>query len=320
MTVPLLLLTVAGLLAVGGGPVLANAAWPQAAPRLAVAMWQALSWAVLSSVVLAGLALALPTLPMAVNGDLADFLGACALALRAQYATPGGTTAAVGGAVLAVLVVARLAQRAVVSIVGVRRSRRHQLQGLAVLGDGRPHPGVQVVRDGRPVVYCLPGRRGRVVVTTGALDRLPADQLTVVLAHERAHLRGRHDLVLLFTAVLASAFPFVPLFRGAQRRVPGLLEMAADDAAVRSGGRHALARALGTLSQTATPVGALGAGGASALARVLRLSQPRCSLGRGRGGLVVLGIVLTLAAPIAIAVAPVVSAAAMDYCPMLFPS
>ena len=136
MTVPLLLLTIAGLLGIGGGPVLANAAWPQAAPRLAVAMWQALSWAVLSSVVLAGLALALPTLPMTVTGDLADFLGACALALLAQYATPGGATAGVCGAVLASLVVARLAQRAVVSITAVRRARRRQLHGLAVLGTG----------------------------------------------------------------------------------------------------------------------------------------------------------------------------------------
>ena len=174
--------------------------------------------------------------------------------------------------------------------------------------------------DGRPVVYCLPGRRSLVVVTTGALDQLPAGQLTVVLAHERAHLRGRHDLVLLFTAILAAAFPFVPLFRGALRWVPWLLEMAADDAAVRSGGRHALARALGTLADAATPVGALSAGGASALARVHRLSQPHCSLGRGRDGLVLLGLVLALVAPIAIAVAPAVSAAAMDYCPLLFPT
>lgn len=273
----------------------------------------------LSSVTLAGIALALPTLPRSATGDLAALLDACALALRSQYATPGGVVASVLGVAVVLAVVARLAQRAILTALEVRRTRRRQLGGLMLVGNVRRHPGVHVVHDPRPAIYCLPGRRGRIVATTTALDRLPAEQLGVVLAHERAHLRARHDLVVLFTEVLATAFPFVPVFRAARDRVPALLEMAADDSAVRCGSRHDLARALVTLAEGQAPVGTLGAGGSSALSRVIRLSRPAQRLGRGRSGLVLLGLVLALAGPVAIAAAPALAAAAMDYCPMPIP-
>ena len=65
---------------------------------------------------------------------------------------------------------------------------------------------MRLIDDEHPAVYCLPGRR-RIVMTTGALRCLDARQLEAVLAHERAHLSGRHHLVLTFANALKDAFP-----------------------------------------------------------------------------------------------------------------
>ena len=54
----------------------------------------------------------------------------------------------------------------------------------------------------RPPTAC-PALRSRIVISAGTLDLLDQAELAAVLAHERAHLRERHDLVLLpFTALL----------------------------------------------------------------------------------------------------------------------
>src|SRR5690606_10980018 len=58
-----------------------------------------------------------------------------------------------------------------------------------------------------PMAFCLPGIRSRVVLTEGVLDRLTPQQLAAVIAHERAHLRARHDLVLEAFIALHAAFP-----------------------------------------------------------------------------------------------------------------
>jgi hypothetical protein len=47
-----------------------------------------------------------------------------------------------------------------------------------------------------PRRYCVPSLRHRVVLTTGAVAALEPRQLRAVIAHERAHLWGRHDLVI----------------------------------------------------------------------------------------------------------------------------
>jgi Zn-dependent protease with chaperone function len=86
----------------------------------------------------------------------------------------------------------------------------------------RPGPtGVRVIDDEHPAVYCLPGRR-RIVLSTGAVCCLYGRHLEAVLAHERAHLSGRHHLLLTFASALRDAFPR-PGFRhrGAADRRPG---------------------------------------------------------------------------------------------------
>src|SRR5439155_5067377 len=136
--------------------------------------------------------------------------------------------------------------------------------------DGRAY---RYVASDRPAVYCLPGRR-RIVLTTGALTRLDDRELDAVLAHERAHLSGRHHIVIALAVALQRAFPLVRFFAIAARQVAYLVEIAADDAAVRRAPRLTVASALLAVATPGVPAGALGAGGSAAAQRIQRLINP----------------------------------------------
>jgi Zn-dependent protease with chaperone function len=94
-----------------------------------------------------------------------------------------------------------------------------------------PAPGAAVLLDAVPrVAYCVPGRPATIVLSSGALAVLDPAQLTAVLAHERAHLAGRHHLLISLTRGLSASFPAVPLFTQGPGEVARLAEMCADDA------------------------------------------------------------------------------------------
>lgn len=152
------------------------------------------------------------------------------------------------------------------------------------------HPGV--------AVYCLPGLRNRVVLSRGAVQTLGAPELTAVLAHERAHLRARHDLVLEFFTVLHRAVPAPLRSAAALAEVHLLVEALADRAAIRHTGPVPLARALVALTGARHPEATLGAGVSAAQARV-RLALVT-DAGRPRPGLTV----ATLAFSAAVLLAP----------------
>ncbi len=104
-----------------------------------------------------------------------------------------------------------------------------------------------------------------------------------VLAHERAHVRGRHHLAVALAVAAADALPRVPLCRAAPGAVGVLCELAADAAAVRRHGPAAVRAALaGTAGRTVTPRGAVGF---DAFPEVRRswLDSPRSVLLRGDG-------------------------------------
>jgi Zn-dependent protease with chaperone function len=165
---------------------------------------------------------------------------------------------------------------------------------------------VAVVDDDAPAAYCLPCGRYRVVISAGALDVLGTDQLRAVLAHERAHLGGRHHLILSVAAALSRAFPRVPLFTRAEPELGRLAEMAADDAAARRQGAEHLARALVILSKAGARPAALAAGGPAAVTRIERLlDPPRPRQARHAR----LAIVAALLFPAAIACLPLIMAA-----------
>ncbi|OBG73600.1 Zn-dependent protease with chaperone function, partial [Mycobacterium sp. E3298] len=166
-----------------------------------------------------------------------------------------------------------------VAIANRRRRAHHRMVvDLVGLGHGGalPQPcahtrDLRVLDVPQPLAYCLPGVRSRVVVSEGALSTLADAEVAAILTHERAHLRARHDLVLeAFTAVHA-AFPRLVRSANALGAVQLLVELLADDAAVRAAGRTPLARALVACASGRAPSGALAAGGPSTVVRVRRL-------------------------------------------------
>jgi Zn-dependent protease with chaperone function len=189
---------------------------------------------------------------------------------------------------------------------GVRRAgRRARAHGRAARITGRPHApggagaagraGAVVLDAPQPAAYCVPGRPATIVLTTAALAILDAGQLAAVLAHERAHLAGRHHLLTGLTRGLAAVLPGVPLFARGPQEVARLAELRADDAAARRSGRFPLVAALLAMGTgAAVPTAALGATGGATAARVQRLLDPPA---RGaRGAFALLAVILVLAA------------------------
>lgn len=142
-------------------------------------------------------------------------------------------------------------------------STREHAEAARIVGQRAGGEDAPFVLDAaRPAVYCVPGRPPTIVVTSGALAVLNTEQLTAVLAHERAHLAGRHHLLLAVTRSLAAVAPFVPLFARGAAEVARLAEMRADDAAARRAGgqgRRTLLTALLAMGAGVTAASALAA-------------------------------------------------------------
>ncbi|MCU6481804.1 M56 family metallopeptidase [Arthrobacter sp. A2-55] len=316
MTVALVLFGYAVALAVFAGPLLRRARWVDRAPRLAIALWHALSVTVLASAAMAGLALTVPTVQ--VSGDLAALLRACVMALREQYASPGGAAAGATGAVLALAILARTLWCLARAALRAARDRARHRQVLDIVGRPDRGHGFTILDCAESAAYCLPGRQRRTVVTTAALQALDGGQLAAVLAHERAHLAERHDLALTFSAAIATAFPAVKLFRDAAAETARLVELRADDVATDRTDRLTVAGALLAVASHGTPavpVGAMAAGGAGAAARVRRLIPPRRPLGRAQATAGSLAVAVLLALPVLVLGGPAATASQHNLCP-----
>jgi Zn-dependent protease with chaperone function len=161
------------------------------------------------------------------------------------------------------------------SVTALRsRSREH---AKAVLLVGRPtmRSGVVVVDAHRPAAYCVSGHPPAIVVTSAAWSALSTSELAAVVAHEQAHIAGRHHQVMMVLRAMATAFPRLPLLTQSVQAVGALLEMCADDAAA---GRHGANTLLGGLLVMATPhrvpAEGLAAAGTATAVRAMRLADP----------------------------------------------
>lgn len=286
----------AGLLA----PAALRGRWAARSPRLAMSLWLALpvSWVV--AVVLAVLAATAP-FPLTWPGPQPG--GGQALLAGP---VPGGAVAAAAGLLLAAAVALRAGWCLAGELARSRRDRREHATLVAATGRPGPELDVAVLDHDAPAAYCMPCGRYRVVVSAGALAALGTEQLQAVLAHERAHLRCRHHLMLAVAAALARAFPRIPLFAQAGPELGMLAEMAADDAAARRHGRDHLATALVILASAGTRPAALAAGGPAAIARIQRLLAPPQER---RGSPARLAATAGLLLPAAIACLPLIIAA-----------
>lgn len=195
-----------------------------------------------------------------------------------------------------------------------RASVRTRAHAEAARITGHPVQGgsAEFVLDAaRPAVYSVPGRPPTIVLTTGALAVLDPSELVAVLAHERAHLTGRHHLLLAVTRSLAAVAPAVPLFARGTSGVARLAEMRADDVAARHGGRRTLLAALLAMdadaATTQAPAAWLAATGGVVATRVRRLAEPPPPARWVRYGLALAA--LTLAIAIASALVPALAIA-----------
>jgi len=297
--------TILAVLLAGPAPVLlARATWPLRAPRAAVVLWQAVALAAVLSAFSAGIAIASRLLMPGPNGrptaSLFGDAGRLGWPLWAAYVAVFALTVLIGTRLMVAVVRVATANR---------RRRAHHRMVVDLVGVGHDAPlsqpcartrDLRILDVAQPLAYCLPGVRSRVVVSEGALTTLTDDEVAAILTHERAHLRARHDLVLeAFTAVHA-AFPRLVRSSSALRAVALLVELLADDAAVRAAGRAPLARALVACAAGRAPSGALAAGGTSTVLRVRRLS--------GRGNSLMLAGAAYLAAA-AVFVIPTIAVA-----------
>lgn len=307
MTAAILLFGYAAAVAVLA-PRLLGGQWQHRSPRLSLMLWHAAGTSVLVAVVLAGIScVATPGL-----------MEACLAALIGRGDATGAVTVGLGF-VVPVLLLARLAVVMVRLLRAQREDRSKHLDLLGLLGRHDPVLGITVVVAAAPAAYCVPGT-DRVVLTDSALRALEPSELKAVLAHERAHLVGRHHLLVTWAAALAMAFQGVPVFHCLRRATLDLVEILADDRASRVGPAESLATAIASLGGT-RPVGlslGLAAAGGSVLARIERLLDPPKPLPVGTriGGA---GAALTMMAlPALMAALPAGLVVGLAACPFMF--
>lgn len=258
------------LLLAGPAPaLLARARWTWQVPRAALVLWQAIAL----GAVLATLGAGLASLSLLFTEEPGfPFL---------ERHGPVQTTLIGLTSTLVAIVTVRF--WVVATLVGIRtRRRRNRHRDMVDLLHRKEstgevdaallsQAGVRVLTGPGRVAYCVPGVRSRVVVSDAMLNCLTPEEVRAVLAHERAHLRARHDLVLEGFTALHAAFPRFVSSQAALDSVRLLVEMLADDSARRHAGSLPLARALVALAGQPDGVSEMPLGSA-ALARVRRLA------------------------------------------------
>jgi Zn-dependent protease with chaperone function len=303
VTIGAVLLAYAAFVGTVSSRMLGRARWISRAPLLAILTYLAAAWSVLAALGLAGLTLAVHT--TALGGGLSHLIGACVIRLRDMYATPGGAAAAGLGLTLTGAVLARTAFTTMTHVRAVRQQALQHAQTARLIGRPEPALGATLVDHPQPAAYCVAGPQPTVVVTTGALQALDSAQLDAVLAHERAHLAGRHHRLVAMAKIARQVLPFMPLMRDADAQVTRLAEMHADDTALRSHAPGPLATALVILATPAAPAPSLAAAATDAVGRIHRLLGPaEPPLGPVRRHLLHAVVAALALAPVLLAMAP----------------
>lgn len=299
---------------------LSRAQWPARSPFTAMVLWQAIALAGGLSMIGAMLVYGLE--PIGEN----LIAGLRALAGMVLFNAP---TTALGfwhifALSAAALLTAHLVFTLLLTYYRIERQRRRHRELLALLASpSGPNAGTLVINHDSPVAYCLPGgARSVTVLSDGLMAALEPAELRAVLFHENAHLSQRHHLLLWAFAAWRQALPWLPTTRLAQESVSSLIEMLADDAALKTEGKATLIKAIaivasgsqsGPRDQVIQPAaagpdalsGASGADSARTTAsRVSRLLSAEPDLPAAVRGLVLAGSLLLLALPTALLVLP----------------
>jgi Zn-dependent protease with chaperone function len=131
---------------------------------------------------------------------------------------------------------------------------------------------IHIAQSHKPYAVTLPGRAGQIVISTAMIELLDDAERRIVVAHEEAHARYRHDRYLLVAELAAAALP--PL-RALARRVNYSIERWADEAAASvCGDRRLVAVTLGKVALRSSPPGVAGFAGLGVAARIGALLEP----------------------------------------------
>lgn len=245
------LLLYAGVLGWGVDPALARSKWTHRSPALALLVWHALALGAIAGL-LAGLYLLAHD---AAEHGFARLLHADKERLHLAYASAGEVPAYWNISLTGVaIIVATLGAATATRLRLARReslahhlsvTRRHPI----VLPDGR-RECLGVTSSDVPAIYCVASgaRRGRILVTTSAIDMLDQAHLHAAIDHECAHIRRRHHAMVLFAEIVSALAHPIGMLRHYPHQTRHLVELDADDAAARKNGRLTLAEALLQLS------------------------------------------------------------------------
>jgi Zn-dependent protease with chaperone function len=303
---------------------LSRARWPARSPFTAMLLWQAIALAGGLSMIGAMLVYGLEP----IGDNLLE--GLRALTGMVLFNAP---TTALGfwhlfALSAAALLTAHLVFTLLLTYIKIERQRRRHRELLALLASPSSEgSGTVVISHDSPVAYCLPGgARSVTVLSDGLMAALEPAELRAVLIHENAHLSQRHHLLLWAFAAWRQALPWFPTTRLAQEAVNSLIEMLADDVALKTEGRATLIKAIAIVASGSTSVrggdftftgrelseaelqpltatgGAESAG--TTASRVSRLLSPQPPLPAALRSLVLAACVMLLAMPTALLIVP----------------
>ncbi len=227
------------LIAVGAwwvGPrILTAGKWQIRYPRLALAAWHA-------------------ALGVGIVALLASIAAAVVLTLSAQHAPDAAAGVvqsvvgwiALGGLGAALVIIGTgsdelvgAGRRTFGEILALPHSRERLDRRTALL----------TCRSEEAFACAIPGKEAAVVVSTSLREILTPAQLRAVIAHERAHLRGRHYLAIRLAELNRACMPSSRAGKQLMRATSLLVELIADDDAARRAGAVHLANALVRVSQ-----------------------------------------------------------------------
>ncbi|MDV6261967.1 M56 family metallopeptidase [Rhodococcoides yunnanense] len=143
-------------------------------------------------------------------------------------------------------------------------------------GSTRPASTLWLPLDS-PLAYSVAGRPAMVVASEGLRTQLNPAEVAAVLAHEHAHIDGRHHLLVGIAESAAYAFPWLPIMRESPALVRALVELDADARAARSHGPGPVRGALISLRLHQVPWPALGIASDNTAVRLDRLAVDRAT-------------------------------------------
>ena len=230
---------------------LSHARWPARSPFTAMLLWQAIALAGGLSMIGAMLVYGLEPL-----GD--NLLGGLS-ALTAMVLHNAPTTELgfwhIFALSAAALLTAHLVFTLLLTYYRIERQRSRHRELLALLASpSADGPRTVVISHDSPVAYCLPGgARSVTVLSDGLMSALEPAELRAVLNHENAHLNQRHHLLLWAFAAWRQALPWLPTTRLAQEAVNSLIEMLADDVALKTESKATLIKAIAIVASGPAP-------------------------------------------------------------------